>query len=421
MQERPIGRRAAVVGLGAALAGCASRSVTETATSDQTASDRTASETATPTPEAGPSDITLSETGWPGFGGTSDNRGAIDTGPGPSPPPASAWRVDVDGTYTMPGPAVVDGVAFVGSGTKAYAFDAVSGDTAWSADLEVLTHHFSPAVADETVLFGAQPSGTIQPGSQGRLAGFDFDGTERWRRTLPVTTDPTVAGDGVLIGESADSGGAVRRTGLDGTDDWRVSLDAVGVRGAPAVDGELAVVTAATEDGGLLVGLDAASGDREFAVELDARARAAPVVGEQLLIQRDDGVLAAFDRSGRRQWTVDAGDRAASAPVRTDDLIVALVENQLTGVDPGGSVRWQTDIGTTLINGVTVSRDTAYVGGSKLSAVSVADGSLRWDVPIPGQSGAFGAPVVVGNTAFVGVCIKDEPGDLYDDYMYAFV
>ncbi len=422
MQNRPIGRRAAVAGLGVALAGCVgSESETETTTSGgstATTEQTTASTTAT----AAPADITLSEADWPAFGGTSGNRGARDTGPGPSPPPAAAWRVDVDGTYTMPGPSVVDEMAFVGSGTKAYAFDALEGETVWTAELDVLTHHFSPTVVGDTVLFGAQPSGTIQPGSQGRLAAFEFDGTERWRRELPVTTDPTIAGDGVIIGESATDGGVVRRIGLDGTDAWRTPLDAVGVRGAPAVADGLAVVTAATDDAGLLVGVDPASGDRRFVVELAAGSRAAPVIADdRILVQRNDGVLVAFDRDGSRRWQVDAGDRAASAPVSTDDLIVALVENQLIGIERGGSIAWQTDIGTTLINGVTVSRDTAYVGGSKLSAVAVADGSLQWDVPIPGQSGAFGAPVVIGNTAFVGVCIKDEPGDLYDDYMYAFV
>lgn len=426
MDERSIGRRAAVATLGVALAGCGgSRPADEETTGGGATTGGEATTTATNSaqPTATPEDITLPEgEGWPAFGGTTGNRGAMDTGPGPSTPAAAAWRVDVDGTYTMPGPAVVNGRTFVGSGTKAYAFDAITGDDAWEADLEVLTHHFSPAVVGDTVVFGAQPSGTIQPGSQGRLAAFGFDGTERWRRKLPITTDPTVTADGIFFGESATDGGAVRRVGLDGTDDWRVELPVAGVRGAPALIDDLLVVTAATDDAGSLIGLDPASGDRRFSVRLASGARAAPVLtDDRILVQRNDGVLVAFDRDGSRRWKLAAADRAGSTPVVTDDRIVALVENRLVGIDPDGTVVWDTDIGTTLINGVTVSRDTAYVGGSKLSAVDTADGSQLWDVPIPGQSGAFGAPVVVGNTAFVGVCIKREAGDLYDDYMYAFV
>lgn len=425
MSERHTGRRAFLAGVTAAVAGCGART---TGTDDQTDDTRTTTDTqsttvpATPA-EAGPDDISLpDDAAWPSFGGTTGNRGSLSLGPGPSTPPTPAWRTDVKGTYTMPGPAVADELAFVGSGTKAYAFDAHTGETRWRAELEVLTHHFSPTVHGEQVLFGAQPASTIQPGSEGRLAAFSLSGERAWTRTFPVTTDPTVVGERVIVGESASSEAAVRAIDPgDGSDLWRVPLSAVGVRGAPAADEELAVVTAATDDAGLLVGVSP-DGERQFTTQLQTGARAAPILlDETILVQRNDGTLVAFDRSGEQRWTVNAGERAASAPVVAGDRIVALVENTLAGVTRDGTLDWQTAIGTTLINGVTVSDDTAYVGGSSMSAVSLADGEKRWSVPVPGESGAFGAPVVVGNTAFVGVCIKDEPGDLYDDFMYAFV
>ncbi|MFB6194027.1 MAG: PQQ-binding-like beta-propeller repeat protein [Halobaculum sp.] len=433
MTERTPGRRTVLAGLGAVVAGCGGQA-TETARdepTDGTTDDTTDAGTGAAGTTAGsgettanPADISLPEgAAWPSFGGTSGNRGSMDTGRGPSAPAGVAWRTDVDGTYTMPGPAVADGMAFVGSGTKAYAFDARTGETAWTAELEVLTHHFSPTVADGAVVFAAQPSGTIQPGSQGRLARFAFDGREAWRRTLPVTTDPTLADGRIVVGESATDGGAVRAVDpADGTDLWRTTLDASGVRGAPAVVDGLAVVTAVRDETGLLAGLDPASGSVRFTVSLPTGARAAPVVADgTVFVQRNDGVLAAFGLDGSRKWRVNAGKRAGSAPVVVGDRVVAFVENTLVGIDRSGETAWTADIGTTLINGVTVAGDTAYVGGSRLSAVSVADGSVVWDVPIPGEAGAFGAPVVVGNTAFVGVCIKREAGDLYDDYMYAFV
>ena len=411
-------RRAVLAGLGAAIAGCGAR----TRTDDDAAS---ATDSATPTERAGPDDISLPEgVSWPTFGGTAGNRGAMDTGDGPSAPAGVAWRTDVDGTYTMPGPVVGDGVAFVGSGTKAYAFDAHDGELRWDAELDVLTHHFSPTILDDGVAFAAQPSGTIQPGSAGRIARFALDGTETWRRTLPVTTDPTAAAGRLVVGESAVESGAVRvLDSTDGTDLWRTPLDAAGVRGAPAIADELVIVTAERDDAGLLAGLDLATGEVAFETSLPTGARAAPVVADDtVFVQRNDGTLVAFGTDGSRRWDVDAGDRAGSAPVVAGDRVIAFVENSLVGIDRAtAETAWTTEIGTALINGVSVAGDTAYVGGDRLTAVSVDDGSPQWDVPIPGEAGAFGAPVVVGNTAFVGVCIKREAGDLYDDYMYAFV
>jgi PQQ enzyme repeat. len=51
----------------------------------------------------------------------------------------------------MPGPVLADGIAFVGSGDRAYAVDALTGKRLWNAEMGSLTHYFSPTIADGQV------------------------------------------------------------------------------------------------------------------------------------------------------------------------------------------------------------------------------------------------------------------------------
>jgi len=411
-----------------ALAGCTAPATTtereRTATASGTAARDTA--TATDTATASEQSVDLGEDRvWPTFGGGAANTGRRGDSAGPVGPVDPVWKTDVDGIYTMPGPVVADGLTFVGSGESAYAMGAFSGEPRWEAEMGSLTHYFSPSIAGESVLFGAQ-SNIASGGDAGRLSSFSFDGAERWRRELAITSSPSAVEGTVYLGESTQAGAQLRalRAG-DGTDRWTAPLDAAQLRGAPAiVDGVVyATATAAGGDGGLVVARDIADGSAVWSHAVDAGLTAAPAVRDgTLYVQADDGRLLTLDAaSGEPGWSVRLGENGATPPALTADRLVGLVENTLVGVDlRSGERTWETEIGYTLINGVSIAGDRAYVGGSRLTAVDVGSGEVAWDQPVPGAGGGFGAPVVVGNTAFVGVCIKEEPGDPYDDFLYAF-
>ncbi|MEF8857471.1 MAG: PQQ-binding-like beta-propeller repeat protein [Halolamina sp.] len=413
------------------IAGCAAPSTTtETgattaaaeATSTHTAADETESQTATATQKS----IELGDDPvWPMFGGDAANTGRRGDGSGPAGPVEPAWKTDVGGIYTMPGPVLADGRTFVGSGERAYAMDAVTGDPLWDAAMGSLTHYFSPAIADDRVLFGAQ-SNIASGGDPGRLSSFSFDGREQWRRELAISSSPTAVEETVYVGESAESGAQLRALATDeGGDRWTAALDANTLRGAPAVADGIVYAAASLRggDAGVVVARDTADGSAVWSHSVGAGVTAAPAIQNgTVYIQANDGRLLTLDaESGDPGWSVRLGESGASAPALTENKLVGLVENTLVGVDlEAGERVWETDIGYALINGVTITRGRAYVGGSRLSAVDVASGDLVWEKPIPGQGGAFGAPVIVGNTAFVGVCIKEEAGDPYDDFFYAY-
>lgn len=431
MTERT--RRAFLAACGfTAIAGCTAPSTTSEAggaagTGEATSTPTATEATETPTATATQKSIDLGEDPvWPTFGGDAANTGRRGDGSGPAGPIEPAWKTDVGGIYTMPGPVLADGIAFVGSGERAYAMDAFTGETRWDAAMGSLTHHFSPSVAGERVLFGAQ-SNIASGGELGRLSSFSFDGTEQWRRELAITSSPTVMGETVYLGESAEAGAQLRAVASgDGSDRWTAPLDANTLRGAPAVvDGVVyATATLAGGDAGVVAARDAADGSTVWSRSVDAGVRAAPAVQDgTVYVQADDGRLLTLDaESGEPGWSVSLGENGATAPALTENRLVGLVENTLVGIDlETGERVWETGIGYARINGVSIAGERAYVGGSRLSAVDVASGELAWEQPIPGQGGAYGAPVVVGNTAFVGVCIKEEAGDPYDDFMYAYV
>jgi outer membrane protein assembly factor BamB len=363
---------------------------------------------------------------WPSFGGDPGNTGTRGEDAGPTGAVETAWRFNVDGIYTMPGPVVSDGTVYVGSGRTAYAVDATDGVGRWEADLGALAHHFSPAADGGSVYFAAQSNaGVDSGGAAGAIGAFGPDGDRAWRRELPVTTSPKPVDDALLLGESADAARLVALDRETGAVRWRTELGPDLLRGAPAVGGGSVVATASAGDGesGAVVALERATGERRWSTALESGVRAAPAVRAGTVhVETDDGRLLAYALAdGTRLWEVATGVPGATAPAVTEELVVALVENRLVGVTrEEGTLAWTTDVGYATINGVSVVGDVAYVGGGRLSGVDVDDGTPVLEVPVPGTGGGFGAPVALGNVLFVGVCIKREATDPYDDYLYSF-
>lgn len=414
-------RRAFLAACGlAATAGCAAPA----GNPDSTESTTTTDANPTGTTEAGSIDLPAGAT-WATFGGDPANTGRQETGGGPIEPITPAWKTDVDGIYTMPGPVLSDGTVYVGSGEQAYAAAAQTGEPRWTVALGAFSHYFSPSVTADGVLFGAQSN--IKGGELGTLTSFATDGEERWTKELAITTSPKEIDGTVYVGTSPSDGAVVRSlSDADGSDGWTQSLDATRVRGSPALaDGVVyAAATDVGEEAGVVTALGADDGVELWTREFDSRMQAAPAVRDgTLYAQANDGRVFALDaENGDTQWTTRLGDNAATSPALAADHLVGMVENQLVGVDVStGEIAWRTDIGYTLINGVSVAGGRAYVGGSRLTAVDAQSGEIAWDQPVPGTGGGFGAPVVLGNALFVGVCIKEEANDPYDDFLYAYI
>jgi outer membrane protein assembly factor BamB len=201
--------------------------------------------TAEPTTETTPSD----PADPPGSGGSwavpgydLANTGYNADAVGPGGPVDRVWKTDVEGIYTMSQVSVHDGRLFTASGEKAYAMDARTGDVQWTRRLEYLGHHYSVAATDDTVFVPSRTlSGSTQGGGSGAVTAFSVaDGGRQWRHETPVTTAPVPAGDTLFYGASTgDRTWLAARSTADGSERWRHGVE--GTEGFVAAFGEPAV------------------------------------------------------------------------------------------------------------------------------------------------------------------------------------
>jgi len=352
----------------------------------------------------------------------------------PTPEPArvaARWEAFLPGQYTLARPAVTDGRLYLGSRTELFALRTADGSRAWTADLGVLAHGFSPAPVPGGVVAAARDAvgGSLLSDAPGVIAALDRDGSQRWRATGPVTAAP-VAGDGLAyVVTTGDDRVRLRALAVaDGTERWAVDVGAAddAGRAAPAlVDGRVVVdVTRTRTDGSQgarLVAVDAGAegGDRAWTVATDAEAVGAPVAaGGRIYLGTDAGRVHALRPDGSRVWRTDAGGPVRVAPAVGDDGPLVVAGERLVALAPDGAERWAVDVGDPRRTGLTVADGTCYVGGERLTAVD-RSGRVRWTFDLGGVAGAVGAPVRRDGTVYTGACIKQQGNDPYDHHVYA--
>jgi outer membrane protein assembly factor BamB len=445
----PPSRRRVLSLLGAAaLAGCNAPATTrETDAIDDTPTDGRGDTTeSTTTAPSTTTDTTGNRTddppAPPGSGGdwTMSGLDLANTGynpdaVGPGGPVRRVWQTDVEGIYTMAQPTVADGTVFVASGTEAYAMEARTGDLAWTTPVDQLGHFYPVAVGESAAFVGTRTlAGSNEGGGEGTLYALDRDdGSTRWRVDAPVSSPAKPAGDTVFYATSTGPQATVHAAAADsGEDRWTATLAGekgyTMVTGAPALTEDTVFVTATVNGGagnaedGVLVALDRSDGSERWRSALPGPVTAAPVLAnDTVFVGTQDGAITARRRDGGgERWTVQTDSRLYTTPVTDGDAVYALLQGEVVAVEAGdGSQRWRTDVGSTLINGLALTDDRVYVGGKAVRSLAVGDGRVAWEFPIPKVGGGYGAPIVLGETVFVGACIKDSMNSRYDDYMFA--
>lgn len=182
-----------------------------------------------------------------------------------------------------------------------YALDPATGDERWRVDLE------GPLEASPTFArapwdgFGDE-GGVLYAGDSAGVVALDAEtGEQRWRyeSAMPAVGSPAVDGGRVFVGATDESVTALEAE--TGEDIWTAPLNGV-LAGGPTVDeaGERAY---AVDDDGLLVALDAETGQTWFTYEIDdAFVDAAIVRGDSVFVPAEDGYLHVTDTTfGRRK------------------------------------------------------------------------------------------------------------------------
>ena len=125
-------------------------------------------------------------------------------------------------------------------------------------------------------------------------------------------------------------------------------------------------------------------------VDTPGQALGTPAVAAgRLFFATDDGVMVSLDaRTGETQWNYDLGSPSDSAPAVAGDLVYigtrdhrVLALNQQTG-EP----RWEHDLGNIVLGSPIVLNGTLYIGSTNgsLDALDAATGTSRWSVDANG-------------------------------------
>jgi outer membrane protein assembly factor BamB len=213
-----------------------------------------------------------------------------------------------------------------------------------------------PKPAALPVLSSAQPVKTLWTANIGAAEAFVFT--------------PALSGDSVYV--ASRSGAVARLDAGSGQAKWRVSVGKR-ISGGVGSDGALAVV--ATDEGEVFA-LDAQTGATRWRARVSSEVLAPPRLAEELVLVRsaDSRIFAFSATDGKRRWVYQRA--AASLIVRSPV-------------------------------GLSVGQGMAYAGfsGGKLAAISLANGSLRWEATVALPKGAtelervtdiVGEPAVLG-------------------------
>jgi len=226
------------------------------------------------------------------------------------------WQFGIDGGV-VGAPRVVDGVAYVSTGTPlewaVYAVDADDGTEQWHVDISggIIRHS---AVVD----------GAVYVSGDGVRALDASDGAELWHRegeALPAA--PAVADGTVYVGEASQNREDGFLTALDrndGATQWRRELPGA-VRSSVAVTPEAVYAAGEAEAGGFVVALDPADGSPLWGrQDLGAAVDDALVVanGSVYLVDRNSRIRALSTANGRERWTYDADDELQGPPIVAD-------------------------------------------------------------------------------------------------------
>lgn len=286
----------------------------------------------------------------------------------------------------LPTPAVHDQTVYAVTGNPGTLVALEhDGTTHWETD--AATYRYTPAVSGEFVLVG---------GDDGLVAVDRSDGTVVWTVEGGRAGAPTVAGESVVVG-LADEVHAVDVA--DGSRRWRASMPDAW-RTIPALDGEDVAVGQYRDDGGGVVLLDRASGDRQWAEDTDGTAGSPVLTGDAVLAGFDDGSVRAFDRQdGTECWHADgAGTELAVADGRVYVGLGSLSAHDLATGER--EWHWRPSEGADAITSPpVVGSGEVYVGtghrGGRLSVLDAASGQHLTDYQV---TDSVNAPALAGET-----------------------
>jgi outer membrane protein assembly factor BamB len=279
-------------------------------------------------------------------------------------------------------------------------------------------------------------NGTLFVGNEnGVLSAIDRRGRTVWKFETgkPIRAQPRLLAGHVYV--ASDSGFLHKLDAATGAERWRADVGSGSEPRIPPSQEKTRYdryASSVVADGKHLY---IASRDKHlYALDVDTgrqvwRVAAGDIMTATPAVYRDTVIFAAYDgrvqavsaSDGRQRWSYDArlavpGDLVVAG----DRLLVGSRSYDLIALDAGsGRELWKTYYWFSWIESPPVVRDgVAYTGSSdatKIYAVNVADGSVRWKTSVPGwswQRTAVNDSLVVAGTAGAGEYPGSRSGSL---------
>ena len=291
-------------------------------------------------------------------------------------------------------PAVVDGVAYVGSDDRfLYAVDTQTGQEKWRFDAGQPVRS-TPAVGDGTVYFGSGCIGAGDrcadpPGLDSYFYALDLQtGREKWHFETggAVVSSPLVA-DGVVYFGSEDQ----HLYALDsrtGREKWRFQTEGA-VWSSPALSNGVLYVGAGclacdSSESRHLYAIDSQTGQELWRFETGGWVQATPVVADGMVYvgSSDHHVYALDGQTGQEKWRFQTESRLYDSPAVGDGVLYAAgSDGNLYALDSQtGQELWRFETGRPMISGAAIADGVVYVGTQLFDfyAVEAQTGRELW-------------------------------------------
>ncbi|HYK36731.1 PQQ-binding-like beta-propeller repeat protein [Alloacidobacterium sp.] len=324
------------------------------------------------------------------------------------------WSFDIgNGPFVAisSSPAVVNGVAYIGSGNgNVYALNATTGAKLWSFTTggEVIS---SPAVTNGVVYFGSLDNNLYALNAS--------TGTKLWSFATggEVISSPTVANGVVYIGPDSGDGKLYALNATTGAELWS-SATGGDLFSSPAVAN--GVVYVGSNDGNVYA-LNANTGAELWSFTTGASIGSSPAVANGVVyVGSDNNIVYALNAStGAKLWSFEgvAGSSIDSSPAVANGVVyVGSIDSNLYALNAStGTKLWSFTTDISVRSSPAVANGVVYVGSfDQLSdgtvyALNASTGAKLWSDNI--GSAVLSSPAVVDGVVYV---------DTFAGKLYAF-
>jgi len=321
-------------------------------------------------------------------------------------------------------PAIVDGVAYVGSLDKGQlvAIDVATGDTLWTAPGDALESDWtftSPAVAKGIVYLGIN-----RPAAE--IWAFDaVTGATVWRSGASVSNingSPTVA-DGVVYAATTDDQ-VLALDAATGAKIWDVKPGGGRGSGFYSTPSVVAGHVYATSLNGQVYALRADTGATEWTFTTGAINSSSPAVsGGVVYLSSRNGFVYALDAlTGTQRWRTRYGTGILASFLSSPSVSGGVVyvgtnnDRRLLALNAAtGRQLWAARTGGAVLSSPAVANGVVYVGSDDRNVYAYAanNGRRLWSARVSGAVDS--GPVVSGGKVFAGTY-----GDVGGGNVYAF-